>query len=57
MPKCKGEDVTNVVVLKNQLTERMRQIHRDRGEAVVGQVQDFQDPEERKKWESQMTLQ
>lgn len=47
MTKCEGEDVTNVVVLEHQLTERMRKIHWDRGEVVVGQVQDFQEPEKK----------
>lgn len=48
MKESEGRDVSNVVVLKGQFTERTRQIHWDRGEVVVGQVQDFQGPEEKK---------
>lgn len=42
MAEREGRDVTDVIVLKRQFTERARQIHGDRGDLVVRQVQGFQ---------------
>lgn len=47
-----GGDVTDSVVLEGQFTEKARQIHRDSGELVVGQVQGFQGPEKKRTEES-----
>ena len=48
MAEREGGDVPDVVVLEVQFAERTRQIHRDRGELVEGQVQGFQGPAEKK---------
>lgn len=41
-----GRDVADFVVLEGEFTERTGQVHWDRGELVVGQVQGFQRPGE-----------
>lgn len=41
-----GRDAADVVVLEGQIAERAWQIHGDRGEVVVGEVQGFQRPKE-----------
>lgn len=45
MTEGEGGDVTDVVVLEGQFLETAWQIHRDRGEPVVGQVQGLQGAE------------
>ena len=50
-----GGDVTDVVVLEAQFVEASRKIHRDRSEAVVGQVQGLQGSEEKYTEESRIS--
>lgn len=47
MTEREGRDVIDVVVLEFQFEETARQIHWDRGELVVGQVQGFKGPEKK----------